>query len=304
MFLLVNRQISGSKIVAYIIKDDNGKHYAYDTNTFKELVRKKQVLGVTLKNNRLVGKGLHTHATPVLVQSSSAIDVTFGKEAYLDAIAYKTRRSEFFAALSGIDSSDYKVTIISGVRRTGKTILSQQLLEYKEKRGYSVCYMLITKNIDFTVLLNELKREDIRQCDYICIDEITLCDGFVDEAASLSDVFCRKSNARLILTGTDSFAFSLARSSTLFGRATDVNLSLLLYKDYKALFNKGIISYCTVANMLDRLTTSVSAHFLHMTFAANIATSLKKSKTYLYSGVTGVGRYCIRLLCNKCFNVE
>jgi predicted AAA+ superfamily ATPase len=88
--------------------------------------------------------------------------------------------------------------------------------EYLQSGGCSACYILITADIEFTELRNILENQAITRCDYVCIDEVTRCNGFSDKAAWLSDFYCVNNTLRLILTGTDSFCFFASKKGFTF----------------------------------------------------------------------------------------
>lgn len=128
-----------------------------------------------------------------------------------------------------------KVCLVFGLRRTGKTTLLKQLvLAMNEEEQKSAIYIKASTentieelNADFK-LANKLKNK------YIFIDEITLIEKFIDNAALLSDVYAVQ-GMKIVLSGTDSLGFWFAQNEELYDRAVTIHTTFVPFREYSRL---------------------------------------------------------------------
>ena len=72
------------------------------------------------------------------------------------------------------------------------------------------------------------------------IDEITLIEDFIDSAAILSDIYAAM-GMKLILSGTDSLGFWLAKNQELYDRAYSIHTTFIPFAEYSRLLKKDDI---------------------------------------------------------------
>lgn len=109
-----------------------------------------------------------------------------------------------------------KIFVLHGLRRTGKTVMMEQVLSsYRDKVG---CSYYMARNCDKMRDVERILGEEWKKgTKIVCIDEITRIEDFITNSASLPDIYA-KAGMSIIVTGTDSLSLSLAHDRELFGR--------------------------------------------------------------------------------------
>ena len=74
----------------------------------------------------------------------------------------------------------------------------------------------------------------------IFIDEVTLMRDFIDSAALFSDVFASM-GMKIVLSGTDSLGFWMAKDQELYDRAKLIHTTFILYREYNRLLKMDSI---------------------------------------------------------------
>jgi hypothetical protein len=124
------------------------------------------------------------------------------------------------------------IGLIYGMRSTGKTVILKQLagrLDFVSESAYlTLNYDEYSINNVYTWMKN-LQRIGIK---YFYVDEITWADGFADRAMGFADKFASHSSVRIILSGTDSLAFTFAKQSSLHGRYMQFSTTRMSYPEY------------------------------------------------------------------------
>ena len=133
-----------------------------------------------------------------------------------------------------------KVCLIFGLRRTGKTtILKQLVLDMNETERKKALYIKATSENTLDQLNADLKLANT----FIFIDEITLIDRFIDNAALLSDVYAVQ-GMKIVLSGTDSLGFWFAQNEELYDRALTVHTTYVPFSEHARLLKiKNIDEY-------------------------------------------------------------
>lgn len=133
-----------------------------------------------------------------------------------------------------------KVCLVYGLRRTGKTTLLKQLvLDMKEEDRKQTIYIKARVGETITDLNTDIKLAREKGIKFFLIDEITLLEDFIDNAALLSDVYAVQ-GLKFVLSGTDSLGFYFAESEELYDRAVTVHTTFIPYKEHARLL--GITS--------------------------------------------------------------
>ena len=133
-----------------------------------------------------------------------------------------------------------KVCLVYGLRRTGKTTLLKQLiLDMKEEYRKQTIYIKARVGETIADLNKDIKLAREKGIKFFLIDEITLLEDFIDNAALLSDVYAVQ-GLKFVLSGTDSLGFYFAESEELYDRAVTVHTTFIPYKEHARLL--GITS--------------------------------------------------------------
>lgn len=137
-----------------------------------------------------------------------------------------------------------KVCLIFGLRRTGKTtILKQLVLDMNEAERKKALYIKATSENTLDQLNADLKLANKLGYTFIFIDEITLIDRFIDNAALLSDVYAVQ-GMKIVLSGTDSLGFWFAQNEELYDRALIVHTTYVPFSEHARLLKiKNIDEY-------------------------------------------------------------
>lgn len=133
-----------------------------------------------------------------------------------------------------------KVCLVYGLRRTGKTTLLKQLvLDMKEEDRKQTIYIRARVGETIADLNKDIKLAREQGIKFFLIDEITLLEDFIDNAALLSDVYAVQ-GLKFVLSGTDSLGFYFAESEELYDRAVTVHTTFIPYNEHARLL--GITS--------------------------------------------------------------
>ena len=137
-----------------------------------------------------------------------------------------------------------KVCLVYGLRRTGKTTLLKQLiLDMKEEDRKQTIYIKARVGETIADLNKDIKLAREKGIKFFMIDEITLLEDFIDNAALLSDVYAVQ-GLKFVLSGTDSLGFYFAESEELYDRAVTVHTTFIPYKEHARLLGiKSIDEY-------------------------------------------------------------
>ena len=128
-----------------------------------------------------------------------------------------------------------KVCLVFGLRRTGKTTLLKQLvLAMNEEEQKSAIYIKASTENTIEDLNADLKIANKLKYKYVFIDEITLIEKFIDNAALLSDVYAVQ-GMKIVLSGTDSLGFWFAQNEELYDRAVTVHTTFIPFREYSRL---------------------------------------------------------------------
>ena len=137
-----------------------------------------------------------------------------------------------------------KVCILYGLRRTGKTtILFQLLNDLEESRKQKAVYIKARLTDRMSDLCEDLKKLRELGYRYVCLDEVTLMEDFIDSASVLSDIYAMQ-GMKIILSGTDSLGFWIAESNELYDRAYMIHTTYIPFREYSRLLGiKDIDEY-------------------------------------------------------------
>lgn len=133
------------------------------------------------------------------------------------------------------------VLVLYGLRRSGKTTAMFQAIK---RLGVDKClYIICNKDTDIKEMFEFASRSPKV---YIFIDEVTLIDDFILNSSELADIVGGQKRC-VVLSGTDSFSFLLAKDELFDRRRTIHTLPISLY-DYKNTLHlstiEEFIRYC------------------------------------------------------------
>ena len=166
-----------------------------------------------------------------------------------------------------------KVFILYGLRRTGKTTLMRQVIsEMDEQMFQQTAFIQISEKNIWDELYKDLKALENQGYRYVFIDEVTLLEDFIGDAALLSDIFAA-SGMKIILSGTDSLGFMMAEGHELYDRCFLCHTTFIPYHEFEDVLGiKGIDEYIRYSG-----TMSISGN------TYNMSTSFEtKAKTNAY----------------------
>ena len=137
-----------------------------------------------------------------------------------------------------------KVFICYGLRRTGKTTLAKQAILSLGKSLYgSIAYIQVSKSDTMSDLNKDLRTLQENGAAYVFIDEITLLEDFSGGAALLSDIYA-STGMKIVLMGTDSLGFYLAKSEELYDRCILAHTTFIPYREFEFAYpGKSIDEY-------------------------------------------------------------
>lgn len=128
-----------------------------------------------------------------------------------------------------------RVCVVYGLRRTGKTTMLRQAIADMTPEQLSKAAYIKVRRVDTMAMMNsDLKKLFEAGYKYIFIDEVTLMRDFIDSAALFSDVFAAM-GMKIVLSGTDSLGFWLAKDEELYDRAKLIHTTFIPYREYSRL---------------------------------------------------------------------
>ena len=133
------------------------------------------------------------------------------------------------------DGDRTRVCVIYGLRRTGKTTMLFQAID--SMTGEDFAKSVYTKMRSTDVMddlihdLRILREEGVR---YVFVDEVTLMEDFIDSAALLSDLYTMM-GMKIVLSGTDSLGFWLAKDNELYDRIRIIHTTFIPFREYSRL---------------------------------------------------------------------
>ena len=139
-----------------------------------------------------------------------------------------------------IDSgNDGKVCCLFGLRRTGKTVMMLQKM--RQIGNYDTTLWITCEPQDS---MGKVYRamESYPECKYVFLDEITRTSNFVNASSTLADCFAM-SGRKIVMAGTDSLSFVLAKNDLLYDRMYMIHTTFISYAEYNYLFGKDIMHY-------------------------------------------------------------
>ena len=186
-----------------------------------------------------------------------------------------------------------KVFIIYGLRRTGKTTMIRQILtELSDAEFKKAAFIQVKSKDSLADVDRDLRLLEENGYKYVFIDEVTLMEDFIEDAAIFSDIYA-SSGMKIVLSGTDSLGFAFSKEEQLYDRCILLHTTFIPYREFEEVLgiqgideyiryggtmSLGGINYNTDATFADLKTTE---EYIDTAIAKNIQHSLKM---YQYGG--------------------
>lgn len=170
-----------------------------------------------------------------------------------------SKRKEYKDVFDYLNSSSDKVLAVSGLRRTGKTVLLSQLfLELTENN----CDFILVENNE--PIENIIKHIDNSSKNILLIDEVTRIKN-IDDMSILYDKYT-KYGKKIVISGTESLLFKILKDYTLYDRVDIRELLPLPYNEYKRLTDRSVEEYLDNSGLFygntDNLLLNVSQNII------------------------------------------
>lgn len=235
-----------NRTIGYTLKNIYGKTYSLDRALVITLLKGGDIIkGLKLSRD---GKRLLSNKRIPRIQVIKKKDSSDANKIYIETgetLVNKCKRevSQYKARNLVKDMLHYinlnsrdTVCVLHGIRRTGKTVALRHLVLKLAQLGVDVNkikFIELQKEINIDVLYSVIN--NFEDC-IIIIDEITRAKNFIDSAAYLSDTIVARNRNKVIIAGTDSFAFPIANLTSLFGRAVYCHSTILTFEEYTRIF--------------------------------------------------------------------
>ena len=165
------------------------------------------------------------------------MNVTVGEAlaAFGGQVAGLKHRSCYQLLWNYLEDQSPRVCAVYGLRRTGKTtMLAQVVHDMTDEQRAATAYIKCRSRDDMSSLNRDLRRLQALAFRYVLIDEVTLLSDFITDSAVLSDVFAAQ-GMRIILSGTDSLSFWLARQDELYDRVVMIHTTHIPFREHSYL---------------------------------------------------------------------
>jgi len=181
-----------------------------------------------------------------------------------------------------------KVCCLYGLRRTGKTVMMEQEIK---KLGSDNCVLIRCEEGDYIYGLKKAMQE-YKDVKNIFVDEAAIMYDFIEASAFLADHYAA-SGAKVVLAGTDSLSFLLARSNALYDRAEFLHTTYIPYAEYNYVLGKDIMSYIKYGGTLSQdnvfYNTQKLNEYSNSAIVYNLIHSLEKWEAGRNVGLVNLG---------------
>ena len=137
-----------------------------------------------------------------------------------------------------------RVFILSGLRRTGKTTLSQQAItSFNQSQFEKTVFIQLSPEDTLSAVNHDMKILLEQGYKYVFIDEVTLLEDFIEGAAVFSDIYA-SSGMKIVLSGTDSLGFLFSSDDSLYDRCEMLHTTFIPYIEFENVLGiSGIDEY-------------------------------------------------------------
>lgn len=152
---------------------------------------------------------------------------------------------------------DHRVMALYGLRRTGKTTMMYQAIRQIDDYD-NVCLIQCLPGERMYDLTRVMDAHD--DCKYYFIDEVTNLENFINTASVLSDAYAAFGR-KVIMSGTDSLGFMLAKREQLFDRIYMLHTTYISFMEFNYLMNMGLDDYIQYGGTLTDGKTDYNAEY-------------------------------------------
>ncbi len=133
-----------------------------------------------------------------------------------------------------LSDEDYRVCILYGLRRTGKTtLLRQAMAALSSENLRNAAYLSLHRNDTMKMVEEDLHILQNAGIRFVFIDNVTLLKDFISSASIFSDIFSAM-KMKIVLCGSESGSFLFAEESSLYERCLMIHTTPLTYKEASA----------------------------------------------------------------------
>lgn len=230
----------------------------------KEQIKQRKQLEDELK--QLIGSNVSIVNDNKLMYFNCNVIYGYELKEFVDDVKGYKKRNIYNQINEYLNIESNKVLILYGLRRTGKTtLIKQTIFNMNENDLNKTCFIQISNKDELVNLNKDIKLLKDNGYKYIFINEVTLLNDFIDGAALFSDIYT-SNNTKIILSGTDSLGFMIARSNQLYDRCFLIHTTFIPYKEFENILGiKGIDNYIQYGG-----TMSISGkHYNNSIFASS-----------------------------------
>lgn len=172
------------------------------------------------------------------------------------------------------------VLSIYGLRRTGKTVIIHQVIDALLKEEKKVAYLLLDEQSALCDVYNDLDILYDNGFEYIFIDEITYCYGFLQSCNRLSDYYATL-GMHIVIAGADSYVLALAGRNLLYNRMDRISTTYMGYKEYSYLIDNTLFfDYMKQGGILSKngfQDIEIANDYINTSIVNNIINSLESA---------------------------
>ena len=183
------------------------------------------------------------------------------------------------------DTETCKLAALAGLRRTGKTVLLNQLLQYCVQQGIAARMITLAngfdvKTADVYAVLDDLVAQDIK---IAFIDEITFAADFQTCCTRLADYYVGQLGMHIVIAGTASLGIYMPTKDLLYDRVLLLNTAYVPFAEWRHLRPEATLKqYLQRASNLsadDDYASYAAAHdYIETSIIQNIMTSVEHAK--------------------------
>ena len=257
MYQLVRRNCDRTgRVVTYtLFSTVDGVHYTVDRDDLLKLAAKgvldEKVVNKQGNVNAAFMKSVPKCVTNALLKQTAPISDTLitvyigaALQQELNYQLDKTwrKRPEFAAVMQhchGVLRPGNKkahTLVLTGLRRTGKTVLLLQAMQQLLNEGvsaYEIVFLTVQRNnLDIAVLTDRICSLP-QGLKYVFIDEATRCTELLSGGLQIVDTqVAPLTNAHVVLSGTESFVYNVGTDTYWYDRVTMLQMKHLQYNEY------------------------------------------------------------------------
>lgn len=298
-------------ILGYRLRDlDTGFDIDIYIDELLTIARRGLICNIAVANNRICGRGegedlrklpriyvsmrnipLKSMGMPSNKVEYNKMSMSYGdklsKLVEISLEGIKQTRNVYGSVLEYLTNIDrdnkFRVCILHGIRRTGKTTIIHQSIKYLLESGVDnslAAYILVNTEID----IEDFKDYILRvvgeiPLKYIFIDEITNVRGLSGDSQWISDLIVSR-GTRVVITGTDSLALQFTANQGLNTRYIDIEMEPLSYSEHVRLIDDvDVLEYARVGGIFTNELSkyNVAKQFIYGAISANIVRSIERN---------------------------